>query len=113
MTKNKELKPIHPGEILREELLIPLNITGERLAQELKVEKEIIQELIAERRGINPEIALRLSLYFPQSAQFWLNCQRDYEKDCLEELEKEEIKELKKEIHPYQSEIKRKSVARN
>jgi len=70
MTRDERLKPIHPGEILREELLIPLNITGEKLAQELRVEKEIIEEIVDEKRNITPEIALRLSLYFPQSAQF-------------------------------------------
>ena len=70
MTRDERLKPIHPGEILREELLIPLDITGEKLAQELKVEKEIIEEIVDEKRNITPEIALRLSCYFPQSAQF-------------------------------------------
>ena len=70
MVKDERLKPIHPGEILREELLVPLNIKGEKLAQELKVDKETIAEIVAEKRNITPEIALRLSLYFPQSAQF-------------------------------------------
>ena len=109
MTKDQQLKPIHPGEILREELLIPLNISGERLAQELKVEKKIIEEIIAEKKNISPDIALRLSCYFPQSAQFWLNCQRDYEKDCLEKIEKRDIKKLKTQIHPYQSAIKKRT----
>lgn len=103
MTRDERLKSIHPGEILREELLIPLNISGEQLAQALKVEKEIIEEIITEKRNITPDIALRLSCYFPQSAQFWLNCQRDYEKDCLEEIEKRDIKKLKTQIHPYQT----------
>jgi addiction module HigA family antidote len=70
MTRDERLKSIHPGEILREELLIPLNISGEQLAQALKVEKEIIEEIITEKRNITPDIALRLSCYFPQSAQF-------------------------------------------
>src|SRR3954453_8381914 len=70
MVRDEKLKPIHPGEILREELLTPLNISGEKLAQELKVEENIITEIIAEKRNITPEIALRLSCYFPQSAQF-------------------------------------------
>src|SRR5579859_4337018 len=105
--KDKQLKPIHPGEILREELLIPLNISKEKLAQELKVEKKIISEIVDEKRNITPDIALRLSCYFSQSAQFWLNCQRDYEKDCLDEIEKNNIEELKKQIHPYQSQENR------
>jgi len=70
MTRDERLKPIHPGEILREELLIPLNISGEQLAQELKVEKKVIEEIVAEKRNITPEIACRLSCYFPPSAQF-------------------------------------------
>ncbi|KLL04009.1 MAG: XRE family antitoxin [Mycoplasmataceae bacterium RV_VA103A] len=104
MVKDKQLKPIHPGEILREELLIPLNISGEKLAQELKVDKKIVEEIIGEKRNITPDIALRLSCYFPQSAQFWLNCQRDYENDCLHEIEEREITKLKKQIHPYNKE---------
>lgn len=103
MSKDPRLKPIHPGEILREELLIPLNISVKKLAQELKTEERIIAEIVSEKRNITPEIALRLSLYFPQSAQFWLNCQRDYEQDCLEEMVSKEVKKLKKQIHPYQN----------
>lgn len=106
MTRDEKLKPIHPGEILREELLIPLNISGEKLAQDLKVEENIIAEIVAKKRNITPDIALRLSLYFPQSAQFWLNCQKDYEQDCLEEMIKKDSKELKRQINPYQLEKK-------
>lgn len=107
MTRDERLKPIHPGEILREELLVPLNISGKKLAQELKIEKKVIEEIVAEKRNITPEIALRLSLYFPQSAQFWLNCQKDYEQDCLEEMIKKNTEELKKQIHPYQGDGKK------
>ncbi|RIA81135.1 hypothetical protein C1645_744736 [Glomus cerebriforme] len=60
MTRNEKLKPIHLGEILREELLTPLNISEERLAQELKVKEEVITEIIKKKSNITPEIALRL-----------------------------------------------------
>src|SRR6185437_15380326 len=110
MARDERLKSIHPGEILREELLIPLNISGEKLAQELKVEKEVIAVIVAEKRGISPTIALRLSLYFPQSAQFWLNCQKDYEQDCLEEMIEKDTKELKRQINPCQIKNNRKNI---
>lgn len=100
--RDPNIKPIHPGEILREELLIPLKISTEKLAKDLKVEKRIIEGIIAEKKNITPDIALRLSLYFPQSAQFWLNCQKSYEKECLEEIIIKNKKKLEKEIFPCQ-----------
>ncbi|CAG8616138.1 8645_t:CDS:2 [Ambispora leptoticha] len=73
--RNFAVKPIHPGEILREELLIPRNITPEELAQEIK----------------------RLSIYFDTSVELWLNLQRSYE----EELSEASLESLKEEIIPY------------
>ncbi|CAI2199176.1 16200_t:CDS:1, partial [Funneliformis geosporum] len=62
--KPVKLPPIHPGEILREELLIPRNISPQELAQSLKVPKEQIQWVCEERGDITPDLATRLSIYF-------------------------------------------------
>jgi antitoxin HigA-1 len=63
MVKDKDLHPIHPGEILREELLKNHQITPQQLAYNLKVEEYIIEELLAEKRDITPELSSRLGLY--------------------------------------------------
>jgi addiction module HigA family antidote len=63
MAKDKDLHPIHPGEILREELLKTYQITPHQLAQSIQVEKNIIEELINEQRNITPELSYRLGCY--------------------------------------------------
>ncbi|CAI2201509.1 7596_t:CDS:2, partial [Funneliformis geosporum] len=60
---DKDLHPIHPGEILREELLKTYNLTPQQLAQSIKVEENVIKELTKERRDITPELSYRLGLY--------------------------------------------------
>lgn len=75
--KNK-MRPIHPGEILREEYLIPLGMTAHALALELKVPAPRINDIARERRSITPDTALRLSRYFNTSPEFWLNLQTVY-----------------------------------
>lgn len=73
------LPNVHPGEILREEFLNPLGITAYRLAKDIHVPGTRIADIVGERRGISAETALRLSRYFGNSAQFWLNLQAHYE----------------------------------
>ena len=100
MKKNKEkftVKPIHPGTILREELLIPHNISPQELAAALKVPKEQIKWVCEERADITPDLAARLALYFDSTVEFWLNLQRSYE----EEMAREKTELLKEEIIPY------------
>lgn len=75
----ERLLNIHPGEILREEFLNPLGITAYRLAKEIHVPATRIADILGGRRGISAETALRLSRYFGNSAQFWLNLQSHYE----------------------------------
>ena len=75
----RDLPPIHPGEQLREEFLKPLGITAYRLAKDLRVPVTRIQAILAERRAITGDTALRLARYFETSPEFWLNMQRDYE----------------------------------
>ena len=75
----ERLPNIHPGEILREEFLNPLGITAYRLAKDIRVPATRIADILGGRRGISAETALRLSHYFGNSAQFWLNLQAHYE----------------------------------
>ena len=91
------IQPIHPGEILREELLIPQDISPSELATALKVPKEQIKWVCEERADITPDLAARLSLYFDSTVEFWLNLQRSYE----EEVAETRIELLKEEIIPY------------
>lgn len=71
--------PVHPGEQLREEFMKPLALTAYRLAKDIGVPVTRIQEIIAERRSITGDTALRLGRYFATTPEFWLNLQRDYE----------------------------------
>jgi antitoxin HigA-1 len=76
--KNK-MRPIHPGEILREEFLIPLEMSAHALALELKVPAPRINDIVRERRAITPDTALRLARYFNTTPDFWLNLQTSYD----------------------------------
>jgi antitoxin HigA-1 len=78
MDIKNNMRPIHPGEILREEYLIPLGMTAHALALELKVPAPRINDIVRERRSITPDTALRLSRYFNTSPEFWLNLQTVY-----------------------------------
>ena len=75
----RDFPPIHPGEILREEFLIPLGISQYRLAKEIHVPARRINEIVLEKRGISADTALRLGLYFGTTAQLWINLQARYD----------------------------------
>jgi addiction module HigA family antidote len=79
MTKRKKLPPIHPGEILREDFMVPFGLSMNKLALDLHVPVTRIAEIVHERRGITPDAALRLGRYFNTSARFWLNAQAAYD----------------------------------
>ena len=74
-----KMRPIHPGEILREEFLVPLGLNAHALAMEIKVPAPRINDIVRERRAITPDTALRLARYFGTTAQFWLNLQTSYD----------------------------------
>jgi addiction module HigA family antidote len=76
---NDRLPNIHPGEILRLEFLEPLNITSYRLSKDIGVAQTRISEILSEKRSITADTALRLSKYFGNSAQFWMNLQTQYD----------------------------------
>ena len=74
-----DLPPIHPGEILREEFLMPLGISETRLARDINVPARRISEIVHGKRDISPDTALRLSRFFGMSERFWLNLQSQYD----------------------------------
>lgn len=76
---NNGMRPIHPGEVLREEFLIPLGITPNALALELQVSAPRINEIVRERRAVTADTALRLAAFFGTSAEFWMGLQSDYD----------------------------------
>jgi antitoxin HigA-1 len=96
MNPVNKMRPIHPGEILREEFLIPLNMSAHALALELKVPAPRINDIVRERRAITPDTALRLARYFGNTPQFWMNLQTSYDLKCAE---REIGQKITKEVH--------------
>ncbi len=85
----KKLANIHPGEILREEFLLPLDISAYKLSKDTDIPQTRISQIIKGKRRITADTALRLAAYFGTTAQFWLGIQNDY--DIEEEMEKKTV----------------------
>jgi addiction module HigA family antidote len=98
MIKNN-MRPIHPGEILREEYLEPLGMSANALSMALRVPAPRINEVVRERRGVSTDTALRLARFFSTTPQFWLNLQTSFD---LKQTELEVGKKIEHEIHPIQ-----------
>lgn len=79
MNVSNKLPPIHPGEILRELYLEPLDMTPYALAKQLHIPRTRIERIVAERAGVTSDTALRLAKYFRTSPEFWTNLQSAYE----------------------------------
>jgi addiction module HigA family antidote len=85
----KEIRPIHPGEVLLEEFLKPMDLSQKRLASAIAVPPRRVNEIVLGKRGITANTALRLGRYFGMSPQFWLGLQIDYDLDrSADSLEK-------------------------
>ena len=84
--KNKQLPPIHPGEILMEEFIEPMGISQYRLAKDISVPPRRINEIVHGKRSITADTALRLGRFFSMSPQFWLNLQSRYDLEVTEDL---------------------------
>jgi len=98
----KKIKPIHPGEILQDEFMIPMKLSQNQLARDLSVPPRRINEIIQGVRGISADTALRLARYFKMSPQFWLGLQMDYDLAIEEDrISKKLLKQVKiHEAHP-------------
>jgi len=95
---NKQLPPIHPGQILMEEFLEPMGISQYRLAKDISVSPRRINEIVHGKRSITADTALRLGRFFAMSPQFWLNLQTRYD---LEVAEDSLHKRLDEEVHTF------------
>lgn len=97
----RTLAPIHPGEMLREELMKPLGISINALARALKVPVMRISNLVNEKQAVTADTALRLSRYFGMSAEMWVNLQADYD---LRMARRAAGKKIERAIRPRQTE---------
>ena len=89
---NKKLPPIHPGEILLEEFLKPMEISQNQLGRSLGVSPRRINEIVHGKRSVTADTALRLSTFFGNSSSFWLGLQMDYDLDVVKDNSLEKIK---------------------
>ena len=95
----KKLKNIHPGEILSEEFLIPLEVTAYRLSKEISIPQTRISEIIKGKRRITADTALRLSKFFGNSAKFWLGLQDDFDIENEKTLKQKDLNSIKQYVH--------------
>jgi len=94
-------EPTHPGEMLREEFLLPMNITQRELADAIHVPYQRINELVNKKRGVTPSTALRLSKFFGVSPDFWLNLQMRSELFKAKNVEQKDLESIQdyQQIH--------------
>src|SRR5437588_12128358 len=89
--KPKTMRPMHPGETLREDFLKPLRLTPNRLSIELLVPVTRVNDIVRGKRAITADTALRLARYFGTSPQFWMNLQANYDLDLAQDARGSEI----------------------
>lgn len=94
-TRERKIRPTHPGEMLREDFLTDYELTVSGLAKALGVSRQTVNELLLERRTVTPEMALRLSRLFGNSPEFWLNAQRAVDLWDAERALKKSIRQIK------------------
>ena len=92
----KNLKNIHPGEVLMEEFLLPLNISVYRLSKDIGIPQTRISEILKLRRRITADTALRLSIYLGNSPKFWLGLQDDYDLEEERNSKEKEFSSIRK-----------------
>jgi addiction module HigA family antidote len=92
-----KMRAIHPGEVLREEFLVPLGLSANALAQALRIPAPRVNDIVRERRGVSPDTALRLARYFGTTPQFWLNLQASYD---LKIAVRESGAQIEREVTP-------------
>ena len=96
----KKLKPVHPGEILREEFMVPLGLSMNRVAMDLRVPVTRIADIVNEKRGITADTALRFARYFKNSPTFWMNLQTRYD---LEVAEDQIAYKVERDVRPLEA----------
>jgi addiction module HigA family antidote len=96
MIKNG-MRPVHPGEILKEEYLEPLGLTSAALARALNVSTPTVNDIVLQRRGVSADVALRLAACLETTPEFWLNLQSTYD---LRKAEAERGAAIREQVHP-------------
>jgi antitoxin HigA-1 len=102
----KKVKPVHSGEILREEFMKPLGPSMNRMALDLRVPITRIADIVHERHGIKSDTAMWFELYFKTSPAFWLNLQTRYD---LESMEGRKAKQIAWDVHPLEAPVAREA----
>lgn len=95
----KKLRNIHPGEILLEEFLIPLELSAYRLSKEISIPQTRISEIIKGNRRVTADTALRLSKFFGNSAKFWLGLQDDFDIEDEKAHKQKDLNSIKQYVH--------------
>ena len=90
-------QPTHPGEMLREEFLVPMNLTQKDLADAIQVPYQRINEIVAGKRGVTPSTALRLAKFFGMSADFWMNLQVKFDLFSAQKKEQTVLSKIRKQ----------------
>jgi addiction module HigA family antidote len=98
--KTRLLPPVHPGDILREDLMGPLGLSINSLARDLRVPVTRVSEIVNGRRSVTADTALRLARYFGSSPQFWLNLQAAYD---LEVATRRSVERIERDVHPREA----------
>ncbi|MGH7729502.1 MAG: HigA family addiction module antitoxin [Vulcanimicrobiaceae bacterium] len=93
-------RPVHPGEVLSEDVLMPLGLSASKLARELRIPTNHISEIIAERRSVTADTALRLARFLGTSAEFWIGLQADFD---LNTARRSAQKWIEQEVRPRAS----------
>ena len=100
---SKTLPPIHPGEIIKEEILRPLDMSVRQLAKALAIDAARLNEIVRGRRGVTADTALRLSRFLGTSAEMWMNLQASYELRLARQAAQ---KQIEREVKPSQTYLK-------
>ena len=94
------MRPIHPGEVLREEFILPLGMTAHALSQAIRVPASRVNDIVNGKRGVTTDTALRLARHFGNSPEFWLNLQAAHD---LRVGEREVASKIEREVSPRQA----------
>lgn len=98
VASGRRLPPVHPGEILRDEFLTPMDLSVYRLAKAIKVSRPRLNDIVIGRRAVTTDSALRLGRYFGTTPEFWINLQTRYNLDVAERTVRRKIE---REIQPH------------
>lgn len=100
MAKSRRLPPVHPGEILKEDLMVPFELSINRIARDLRVPVTRMSEIVNGRRSITADTALRLARYFAMTPEFWMKLQAAYDLDVVTRASADQIK---RDVHPREA----------